>query len=310
MKQNTKLNKFKLFGVASAIILTTVLLYRFANSEETTTTSTLPQTEQEQIQEAIVEKPKTLEELRLDSMMTELQIDGSHAREIYFKGVKYDVFIADLRSVKLQMHWKDNQGKLLKDIKTLKENMAQKGETPLFVTNGGIYAKGFAPEGLYIENGVAKKGLNPKMGNGNFYLKPNGVFLVANNQSAAVVKTEEFVKLNNNLKAENLKIDFAVQSGPLLVTKGKIHPKFNDGSPNKYIRNGVGVLNRNSKKVAFAISHKEVNLYDFASFFYEVLKCDDALYLDGFVSRMYIDKDSKRQDLDGNFSTMISATKK
>ncbi|MFK7946824.1 MAG: phosphodiester glycosidase family protein [Saprospiraceae bacterium] len=306
-KSNTKLKKIGLIGVASILL---VIVTYYAINSSTSKMDNPSKVADKPVVEEVIQKPKTPQELMLDSMNMALQLDGSHSREINFKGVKYDVFVADLRSVKLQMHWKDSQGNLLKDINSLKNDMAKKGQKPLFVTNGGIYAQKFIPEGLYIENGQLLKGLNTKNANGNFYLKPNGVFLVTENQSAAVVKTEEFVKLHNVLKGRNDKINFAVQSGPQLLVNGKIHPKFNANSPNKYIRNGVGIFNNNSKKVVFAITQEKVNLYDFSSFFYEVMKCDDALYLDGFVSRMYIDKGSKRQDLDGNFTTMISAVKK
>jgi uncharacterized protein YigE (DUF2233 family) len=288
--------------IGSVVVITLIIIWQLSKFK-IQPTKELTKTNQK-IEKVI---PKTLQNLLLDSMTKELQEYGSLVQEVVFKGVKYDVFVADLRSVKLQMHWKNEDGKLLNNINRLKNSMEEK---PLFITNGGIYSRDFAPEGLYIEDGETLEGLNKREGAGNFYLKPNGIFLVANNQSAAIVTTENFPKLLNTLKGNDLKVDFAVQSGPQLLINGKVHHKFNEGSPNKYIRNGVGIFNNNSKKVVFAISQKQVNLYDFASFFYEVMKCDDALYLDGFVSRMYMEGNTKRKDLDGNFTTMISATKK
>ncbi len=250
-------------------------------------------------------------ETDFDSLNYEVREHGNVIKTVNFKGVKYDVFVADLRSVKLQMHWKNRQNLLLKDINSLKKEVEQKGDKLLFATNGGIYSGDYTPEGLYIENGKVLSRLNLKDAGGNFYLKPNGVFTVTNNNSATIVKSEDFPKLEKTLSKSNMKVDFAIQSGPQLLIDGKIHPKFRAGSPNTYIRNGVGIFNNNSKKVVFAISHQAVNLYDFASFFYEVGKCDDALYLDGFVSRMYLEGNAtSRKDLDGNFTTMISAIKK
>jgi uncharacterized protein YigE (DUF2233 family) len=246
-----------------------------------------------------------------DTLNYEVRENGNVIKTVSFKGVKYDVFVADLRSVKLQMHWKNKQNELLKDIKSLKTEVEQKGEKLIFATNGGIYSGDYTPEGLYIEKGKTLSKLNLKEANGNFYLKPNGVFVVTNNNSATIVKSQDFPKLEKTLIKGNMTIDFAVQSGPQLLIDGKIHTAFRAGSPNTYIRNGVGIFNNNSKKVVFAISHEAVNLYDFASFFYEVAKCDDALYLDGFVSRMYLDGNAtNRKDLDGNFTTMISAVEK
>ncbi len=38
--------------------------------------------------------------------------------------------------------------------------------------NGGIYAKSYAPLGLYIEKGVQKVPLNRASGGGNFFYPP------------------------------------------------------------------------------------------------------------------------------------------
>ena len=51
------------------------------------------------------------------------------------------------------------------------------------------------------------------------------------------------------------------------------------------IRNGVGVLPNG--KLLFAISKEPIRFYDFANFFKKA-GCRNALYLDGFISRIYL----------------------
>lgn len=71
----------------------------------------------------------------------------------------------------------------------------------------------------------------------------------------------------------------------MLLIDGEIHPKFNEGSKNVNVRNGVGVLEDGS--VIFAISKEQINLFDFATFF-KNKGCKNALYLDDFVSQAYV----------------------
>jgi uncharacterized protein YigE (DUF2233 family) len=91
----------------------------------------------------------------------------------------------------------------------------------------------------------------------------------------------------------------------MLVIDHVIHPSFRKGSENLNIRNGVGILP--DGKVLMAISKVPVNLYDFALYFKNA-GCKNALYLDGFVSRIY---DPSRNILSGDekFGVMIGVYK-
>jgi uncharacterized protein YigE (DUF2233 family) len=74
----------------------------------------------------------------------------------------------------------------------------------------------------------------------------------------------------------------------MLLYNGLIHNDFNQGSSNKYVRNGVGLIEMNDTAlIAFVISNRPVNFYDFSLFFRDFLHCKDALYLDGHISAMY-----------------------
>jgi len=195
----------------------------------------------------------------------------------------------------IKFFWKDDTGKPLKSLLALKQYCSSKNETLLFAMNGGMYKEDNSPLGLYIQNGKMIAPLNKKHGSGNFYLQPNGVFYISKNKTATICKTCLF--------KNNGQIEYATQSGPMLVVDGNINKVFTKGSSNINIRNGVGILPGNV--VLFAMSKEPVNLYDFARFFKQA-GCNNALYLDGFVSRTYL-PEKNWVETDGNFGVMIGA---
>lgn len=79
--------------------------------------------------------------------------------------------------------------------------------------------------------------------------------------------------------------EFAIQTGPVLVMDGKINTAFKADSPNRSIRNGVGV--DDDGNLHFVISTSGVTFYEIASFFNDVASCPDALYCDGVISQAY-----------------------
>ena len=164
--------------------------------------------------------------------------------------------------------------------------------------NGGMYKKDNSPQGLFIENKKTLSFIDTSDGEGNFYLKPNGVFYITSDNIPFVCKTGDFI--------DNGKIKFATQSGPMLLNDGQIHTAFKNGSKNLNIRNGVGILPNN--KIVFAMSKIEISFYDFAKYF-QSLGCKNALYLDGFVSRTYL-PEKKWIQTDGNFGVIIAVTTK
>jgi len=148
--------------------------------------------------------------------------------------------------------------------------------------------------GLFIEKGKIQKVMDTlKKGYGNFYLQPNGIFYLTKDNDPVICPTMSY--------KQNTSINYATQSGPMLIIDGKLHPKFTKGSANVHIRNGVGILPNGN--VLFAMSKELINFYDFAQFFKQK-GCINALYLDGFVSRTYLPSESWEQ-LDGNFGVII-----
>ncbi|MBX9783104.1 MAG: phosphodiester glycosidase family protein [Chitinophagaceae bacterium] len=207
-------------------------------------------------------------------------------------------FISDPQKQNLSFYWKDENNIPFKSIQNLKQWLQKRKTHLVFAMNGGMYKEDNSPLGLYIENNKLLKKLNTLKGTGNFYTQPNGVFYITDNSKAVICKTDDF--------SYHANIKYATQSGPLLLTDGKINPLFKEGSANLNIRNGVGILPDGN--LIFSISKKEVNFYDFAIFF-KSLGCKNALYLDGFVSRMYLPEKNRTQ-LDGNFGVMIAVIQK
>lgn len=210
---------------------------------------------------------------------------------------QYVSYTLDPKLNKIDFYWKNDGGELLKSIKNLKTFVESKNLELVFAMNGGMYKKDNMPQGLFISQFETIEAVDILSGSGNFYLKPNGVFYITKDKKAVVCKTDDFV--------DEGQIEYATQSGPMLVIDGQIHTAFTEGSANLYVRNGVGVLP--DGRVLFAMSKLPVNFYDFASYF-KSLGCTNALYLDGYVSRTYLPEKDWEQT-DGNFGVMIGVTK-
>ncbi|HLK29224.1 MAG TPA: phosphodiester glycosidase family protein [Puia sp.] len=201
------------------------------------------------------------------------------------------------RKSDLRLYWKNDSNTNFRSIQNLKSWLENHHQTLVFAMNAGMYKQDNSPLGLYVENKKRFSPLNKASANGNFYLKPNGVFYITTDNIPIISETAKFV--------DNGKIKYATQSGPMLVIDGKIHPAFKQGSMNVNIRNGVGILPNND--AVFIMSKKEINFYDFAAYFLS-LGCKNALYLDGFVSRTYLPEKNWAQT-GGDFGVIIGVTK-
>lgn len=214
----------------------------------------------------------------------------------------FDVFIVDLNKSPVAIYYKDNGGNRIGNFERLKEYLEGQSEELIFATNGGMYTSEGGPVGLLVTDSKVQNPLDLKDGGseGNFYLKPNGVFAITGKE-AVIMESTRF-----NDWAGKERVNYATQSGPMLIIDGKVHPKFRKDSSNKVVRSGVGIIN--SSQVVFAISEKGVTFYDFAMLFQQQLKCNNALYLDGVVSRMYLPA-LERNDLEGDFGSIIAVSK-
>jgi len=203
---------------------------------------------------------------------------------VAFEGQNYRVVHLDLKREHLSLHWRDPQsGQPFGSIDTLRQWGEARGQRLLFAANAGIYDHRFAPLGLHVENGKTVVPLNLAHGNpasGNFSLLPNGVFAIYPDGHAAVRTSAAF-------RAEGRSVQWATQSGPMLLIDGKLNDQFVDESASLKWRSGVCV--KTPTEVIFAVSEAPVNFHTFGRLFRDRLGCHDALYLDGSISQLYVD---------------------
>jgi uncharacterized protein YigE (DUF2233 family) len=191
---------------------------------------------------------------------------------------RYTVVKVDLRTEKLELFLNDDAGVAFKRFDRLDAWLkAHDNRQLVFAVNAGMYHADFSPVGLFVRDGREESPLNLANGAGNFFLKPNGVFLVSD-AGPRVVESSEYPALAKS------GVHLATQSGPLLLRRGVLHPALIPNSDSRKIRNGVGVLGHTA---IFVLSETPVNFYDFALYFRDVLHCRDALYLDGTVSALH-----------------------
>jgi uncharacterized protein YigE (DUF2233 family) len=215
-------------------------------------------------------------------------------QNVSYGGARYLVRTVDPKKEDLRFYWKDDQGNDLKDFAGLDKYVASKGEHLVFAANAGMFDPTSKPVGLLVQNGNEESPLNLADGTGNFYMKPNGVFLINDKHEARVIESSDYsILLSPTI--------WATQSGPLMVYGGNIHPDFIDDSKNMKIRSGVGL--RKDGTIVFAISRGQVNFYDFAAFFLNDEKCPDALFLDGVISTFYVP--GQKDDMPHSFGPMF-----
>jgi len=189
---------------------------------------------------------------------------------------RYTVVTVDPAREQLQLFLHDETGRPYKRFERLAADLARQGKRLRFAMNAGMYHPDYSPVGLFVADGAELSPLNLSHGKGNFFLRPNGVFLVAGS-SAYVVESSEYAVWAGKAR-------IATQSGPMLLTHGRINPLFDPDSRSVHVRNGVCAVDG---KAVFVISEERVNFHDFARYLRDTLHCRDALYLDGSVSSLY-----------------------
>lgn len=215
---------------------------------------------------------------------------AQHCQKLQVKNSEYTACAFDPGQNNIQLHLKSAEGDVYGDFNPLADTLAREKQTLIFAMNGGMYHRNREPVGLYIEGGNQTQSLSTKPGEGNFHMLPNGVFWTAvdgENRQAFVGTAQSYQEASH----EN--IMSATQSGPMLVIDGALHPRFIKDSDSRKIRNGVGMTD--GGQVVFVISDMPVNFYDFAVLFRDTLGAQNALYLDGTISRLYA-KDIRRND--------------
>ena len=191
-------------------------------------------------------------------------------------GLEFDVVLTTPSLI--DIFYYDHGGKGFGSIDALRRGLESRGLELLMAMNAGMFTPSHVPVGLLISAGETIRDIDLREGDGNFYLKPNGVFALTNDNEASVLEASSREIVLPTWRA-------ATQSGPLLLREGQEHSAFRPDSTNRYIRNGVGI--RDSHTVVFAISNVPVTFHDMVDLFVAT-GCHSALYLDGTVSEMYL----------------------
>lgn len=220
-----------------------------------------------------------------------------------YEGGRYHVFRIDRADWRrLELAWLGADGKPLGDFNGLQRELGAQKKRLVFATNAGIYERGPKPCGLTVCAGQELVPLNLNPGEGNFFLKPNGVFYLDDDKGPGVMEAAEF-------GSSGIKPRIATQSGPLLMRKGVIHPAFNVNSPNKRQRSAVGVRSKDGQ-IIFVMSEREnaekrrVTFHQLTRVFLH-LGCQDALYLDGDISMMAVEPPADAKFVSNTFAAMF-----
>lgn len=176
------------------------------------------------------------------------------------------------------------------------EALAEDAASVVLAMNAGMFDEDGQPIGYYVEEGRRLTVLNENEGPGNFHLLPNGVFFGEEDGNWRVLPTEQFAA----------EIDerpyFATQSGPMLVVNGELHPEIAPDGTSYRTRNAVGV--DANGRAHFVISEAPVSFGRLARYYRDVLRVDNALFLDGSVSQIW-DPANERLDTGPEIGPLI-----
>jgi uncharacterized protein YigE (DUF2233 family) len=200
----------------------------------------------------------------------------SHCAEQRFEQAGFIVCRADKVEIRSGM----------RNFKALQARLGNRSDAVAFAMNGGMFDEAGAPIGLMIEDGREIRAINRREGGGNFHLMPNGVFLVRRDGRSKVVTSAAYKSSPD--------IEFATQSGPMLVIDGQLHSKFDPDGTSRYVRNAVGI--GPDGKALFVITTDVVSFGKLARFFRDELKVKNALYLDGSVSSLWDPANGRMDD--------------
>ncbi len=169
----------------------------------------------------------------------------------------------------------------------LQQALGARAKEVAFAMNAGMFDEKGQPIGLLVMGGKQVHAINLNKGGGNFHLLPNGVFAVRKDGRAEVVKSDAFKPSGD--------IEFATQSGPMLVIDGQLHPAFDADGESRYVRNGVAIAP--DGKPRFIISLDAVSFGKMARFARDQLHAKNALYFDGSVSSLWSPADMRQDNV-------------
>jgi uncharacterized protein YigE (DUF2233 family) len=216
-------------------------------------------------------------------------------RPIEFEHSRFTLCVARRSTQTLSIVTEGSDNRPVRSFARLAERL--RGRPIDFAFNAGMFGADGRPIGLSIVAGVEQTPLNRRSATGNFYMAPNGVFF-GDARGWHLATTEAFAMRRHE------SLQFATQSGPMLLVGGVFNPHFTADGPSRNRRNGVG-LDRDGSAL-FVISEDPVSFGRFARLFRDHLGCRDALYFDGAVSSLW-DPASGRRDAHAALGPLIVA---
>ncbi|MEM7700505.1 MAG: phosphodiester glycosidase family protein [Pseudomonadota bacterium] len=147
-----------------------------------------------------------------------------------------------------------------------------------FAMNGGAFSDDLTPRGYLVASGDRIAELDRGSGDGNFYLKPNGVFFGGSGRWR-ILTTSRFLNTVSD------RPQFGTQSGPMLLVGGELGDAISEDGNSRAVRNGVGV--DGDGKAHFVISNAPVSFGLLARFLRDEAGARDALFLDANSSSLW-----------------------
>ena len=103
----------------------------------------------------------------------------------------FDAYVVKVKKSDLRIFWNQpDTGLSYRNFYQLKHSAEKNyGKELIFATNGGMFTPSGSPQGLYVEDGktlVPLDTISRRVGYLNFYLQPNGVFLLDDKGEARV----------------------------------------------------------------------------------------------------------------------------
>lgn len=151
-------------------------------------------------------------------------------------------------------------------------------DTIAFAMNGGAFSDDLTPRGYLVSGGDRLSELNRASGDGNFFMKPNGVFFGSAGRWRILTSDRFFSSVRERPR-------FGTQSGPMLLVGGELGAAISENGNSRAIRNGVGV--DADGKAHFVISLAPLSFGQLARFFRDEAGVSDALFLDANSSSLW-----------------------
>lgn len=212
----------------------------------------------------------------------------SDCNPVTFQGKRFTQCIAVPGKHRIGMKVTGSNGIIYRGFASLANDVDERDLA--FAMNGGMYDVGSKPIGYYVENGARLYRLNTRDADGNFYMKPNGVFFGEADGGWRVMTSDAFAE------QVSARPHFGTQSGPMLLIGGELHPEISPEGTSLKIRNAVGVDPQG--RAHFVISDEPVSFGTIAQFMRDHASASDALFLDGTVSALW---DPVTDRIDANY---------